>query len=82
MSRYDRGREHPGIDRLRAQTGAAGEVVREEHSPMAIQMVADLCGEDESRRAECSAAISTGLEARMRLWDGIGPALDHQPLAG
>jgi hypothetical protein len=85
MSRYDRGLEHPGIDRLRARIGAAREVVLTHpvyRRPDTMQTVADRCGADESRWAECSATINTALEARVRLWDGIVPALDDQPLAG
>lgn len=55
------------------------EVDGEEHSPMAMQMVADLCGDDDARWAECSATINTALHARIRLWDGIVQALENLP---
>ena len=58
------------------------EVDGEEHSPMAMQMVADLCGEDADRWAECSATINTALTARVRLWDGIVQAVDDLPRTG
>jgi hypothetical protein len=65
MSRYDRGQEHPGIDRLRTRTGAAGEV--------------DLCGDDDVKWHECAATINTALTAQVRLWDGIVQALHNLP---
>ena len=55
------------------------EVDGEQHSPMAMQMVADLCGDDDTRWAECSATINTALQARVRLWDGIVHALENLP---
>ncbi|MEV1069117.1 DUF3050 domain-containing protein [Streptomyces sp. NPDC050263] len=51
------------------------EVDGEEHTPMAMQMVADLCGEDETRWQEAVETATLALEARTRLWDGITEAM-------
>lgn len=47
------------------------EVDGEEHTPMAMQMVADLCGTDDTRWQEAVETAVLALEARIRLWDGI-----------
>jgi hypothetical protein len=47
------------------------QVDSEEHTPMAMQMLADLCGDDEDKWAECHTTIETAFAARIRLWDGI-----------
>ncbi len=47
------------------------QVDSEEHTPMAMQMLADLCGDDEGKWLECEKTITVALEARTRLWDGI-----------
>jgi Protein of unknown function (DUF3050) len=47
------------------------QVDSEEHTPMAMQMLADLCGEDDDKWAQCEETINVALAARMRLWDGI-----------
>jgi hypothetical protein len=47
------------------------EVDGEQHTPMAMQMVADLCGDDDVKWAEAAAAVNRALEARVLLWDGI-----------
>lgn len=47
------------------------QVDSEEHTPMAMQMLADLCGEDAGKWAQCEKAVNRALAARMRLWDGI-----------
>jgi DUF3050 family protein len=47
------------------------QVDAEEHTPMAMQMLAELCGDDGSRWAECEETITVALTARIRLWDGI-----------
>ena len=58
------------------------EVDGEEHTPMAMQMLADLCGDDEARWAECAGTINLALAARARLWDGILAAIgDRVPAA-
>jgi hypothetical protein len=52
------------------------EVDGEEHTPMAMQMLADLCGDDAALWDECSATITRAFNARARLWDGILAAID------
>jgi Protein of unknown function (DUF3050) len=53
------------------------QVDSEEHTPMAMQMLADLCADEESRWDECVATINAALEARLRLWDGILAAIEE-----
>jgi hypothetical protein len=47
------------------------QVDSEEHTPMAMQMLADLCGDDNHKWTQCVETISLALAARVRLWDGI-----------
>jgi hypothetical protein len=47
------------------------QVDSEEHTPMAMQMLADLCGDDEAKWLECEQTIEIALGARVRLWDAI-----------
>jgi hypothetical protein len=47
------------------------QVDSEEHTPMAMQMLAELCQDDSSRLAECEEIMKTALRARVKLWDGI-----------
>jgi hypothetical protein len=51
------------------------QVDDEEHTPMAMQMLADLCGDDQERWQECIGAVTATLNARIRLWDGITAAI-------
>jgi hypothetical protein len=51
------------------------EVDGEEHTPMAVQMVLELCGDDDDRWAGAQQAVTTALQARRRLWDGIREAI-------
>jgi hypothetical protein len=51
------------------------EVDGEEHTPMAMQMVADLCGDDDNAWKECAEAATRVLQARAKLWDGIMAAI-------
>ncbi|MFI1768403.1 DUF3050 domain-containing protein [Streptomyces sp. NPDC020800] len=51
------------------------EVDGEEHTPMAMQMLADLCGDDRDRWRECEETVAVALDARTRLWDGVLEAI-------
>jgi hypothetical protein len=51
------------------------EVDGEQHTPMAMQMVADLCGDDEVKWQEAASAVNRALDARVLLWDGILAAI-------
>ena len=55
------------------------QVDSEEHTPMAMQMLADLCGDDEAKWAESRETIETAFAARVRLWDGIMAAIRLVP---
>jgi len=47
------------------------EVDGEDHGPLALRMVTDLCGDNEELWDEAGLAAETALEARLALWDGI-----------
>ncbi len=51
------------------------EVDGEQHTPMAMQMLADLCGDDEAKWQECADTVNTALAARAKLWDDILAAI-------
>jgi hypothetical protein len=51
------------------------EVDGEEHTPMAMQMLADLCGDDEAKWQECIDVINLALNARYELWEGVLAAI-------
>jgi hypothetical protein len=48
----------------------------DEHGPMALRMMSELCGEDGVKWQEAGAAAEQALEARVRLWDGIADAIE------
>jgi hypothetical protein len=47
------------------------EVDGEDHGPLSLRMVADICGADETKWAEAADAAESALEARLALWDAI-----------
>ncbi len=51
------------------------EVDGEEHGPMALQMVRELCGDDPDRWKSAERAATAALEARLELWDAITASL-------
>ena len=52
------------------------EVDGEEHTPMAMAMLADLCGDDRTKWDECAETVISAMRARLGLWDGIVAELD------
>ncbi|GLI03408.1 DUF3050 domain-containing protein [Phytohabitans aurantiacus] len=55
------------------------EVDGEEHTPMAMQMLADLCGDDDAKWQQCADTVNVALAARYRFWDGILEAVKATP---
>ena len=47
------------------------EVDGEDHGPLSLRMITDLCGDDEALWEEAALAAETALTARIALWDGI-----------
>jgi DUF3050 family protein len=54
------------------------EVDGEQHTPMAMQMVTDLCGDDEKKWQEAALTVNTALAARAQLWDDILSAIKNK----
>ena len=47
------------------------EVDGDDHGPLSLKMVADLCGDNPALWEEASQAAEETLRARLRLWDGV-----------
>lgn len=47
------------------------EVDGDDHGPLSLKMVADLCGNDSALWEEASQTAEDALLARLRLWDGV-----------
>jgi hypothetical protein len=43
----------------------------ENHGPMALRMLEELCADDDDGWAEATNAAKNALEARLRMWDAI-----------
>lgn len=54
------------------------EVDGDEHGPMALRMVGELCGDDTANWQEATDAAVAALQARLALWDGIASAIEQQ----
>ncbi len=52
-----------------------------EHAPMAIAMLADLCGDDPQKWAEAADAAVRALEARVEFWTAIAEAVQRSRTA-
>ncbi len=57
------------------------EIDGDHHSQLALQMVQELCGEDEQKWNDAAEACVTALQLRKELWDGILQALQQKDVA-
>lgn len=55
------------------------EIDGDEHGPLALGMVSDLCGDDPALWQEAADAAEEALTARLRLWDGVLEQLRTDP---
>lgn len=53
------------------------EVDSGEHGPMALNMIQELCGDDEQKWFGATRVAIQALEMRILLWDGVKNALSH-----
>ena len=53
------------------------EVDGEDHGPLSLRMVADICGRDEQRWQEAAEAAEQAILARIALWDAILTEIQH-----
>lgn len=51
------------------------ELDADEHGPLAMKMMEDLCGGDQQKWNQCYKVAQKALKARIALWDGIASAL-------
>ena len=42
-----------------------------EHGPLALQLISDLCGDDDQKWSEVESTAVNSLIARKKLWDSI-----------
>jgi len=60
-----------GLDDFKFYLNRHIEVDGEHHGPMAVRLIAWLCGDDEAKWRTAENAAVTSLQARKNLWDGM-----------
>jgi hypothetical protein len=69
-------REQGGLETFGEYLERHIEVDGDAHTPMAMQMLAELCVDDKTKWQDCIYAVNASYEARRRLWDGILSAIN------
>jgi DUF3050 family protein len=64
-------RDLDGLDKFSWYLERHIELDGEDHGPLSLRMVADLCGDDEKLWVQAADAAESAIAARLALWDGI-----------
>jgi hypothetical protein len=54
------------------------EVDGQEHGPISLNMIAELCGEDENKWAQCTEIALRAIEKRIQLWNGVRKQIQEE----
>ncbi|MFE0045191.1 DUF3050 domain-containing protein [Streptomyces albireticuli] len=73
---------HAALARFKDYLSRHIEVDADEHTPMAMHLLVDLCGDDPGRWDECAHAVEDALRARARLWTAVLDAVHDTARTG
>tara|TARA_B100001741_G_scaffold56372_1_gene44030 strand:+ start:394 stop:1194 length:801 start_codon:yes stop_codon:yes gene_type:complete len=77
----DLDKNFPGkLDAFRYYLDRHIELDEEVHTPLALQMIEELCGEDEYKWLEAKQVAVKCLKARIKLWDGIEQSIKKRKI--
>jgi len=78
---HDLDKNFPGkLDAFRYYLDRHIELDEEVHTPLAMQMIEELCGDDTTKWQEAKEVAKSCLKARIKLWDGIEQSIKNSQM--